>query len=119
MPDYLGLIRREEKSVQDLSPDEAQRVLESYIAWTDRMAQEGRLRDSHPLTRSGRLLRRSGDELTTTDGPHTESAEIVGGYVTITADDYDQAVKIFGTHPHLRFGPIEVRKIAGESCSEE
>lgn len=118
MPDFIGLLRREERSVENLSPDEAQRVLERYLDWTNRIDQEGRLRASHPLTKSGRVLRGVG-ELSTTDGPHTESAEIVGGYITITADDYDQAAKIFGTHPHLRFGPIEVRRIADESCSEE
>ena len=118
MPDYIGLLRREERSVENLSPDESQRVLELYLDWTNRMDQEGRLRASHQLTRTGRVLRGEG-ALSTTDGPHTESAEIVGGYITITADDYDQAAKIFGTHPHLRFGPIEVRRIADESCSEE
>ncbi|AXB46351.1 YciI family protein [Amycolatopsis albispora] len=119
MPDYIGLLRREEKAVEDLSPDESQRVLERYLAWTDRMDREGRLRASHPLTRTGRVLRQTGGALSTTDGPHTESAEVVGGYIVVTADDYDQAAKIFGTHPHLRYGPIEVRRVADESCSEE
>jgi hypothetical protein len=36
---------------------------------------------------------------------------ILGGFITIEAGDLDEAEKIFGTHPHLDFGSIEVRKI--------
>lgn len=119
MPKFMGLIRRDEKSVEGLSADESQRVMEEYISWVEQLSGEGKLIDSNPLARSGRVLTRHDETLSVSDGPHTESAEVVGGYITVEAADYEEAAAIFGTHPHLRFGPLELRKIAEVSCSEE
>ena len=59
----------------------------------------------------GRVLRRSGGQLSISDGPYTESKEVVGGLFEIVADNYDQAVEIANQCPHLEFGIVEVREI--------
>jgi hypothetical protein len=47
-----------------------------------------------------------------TDGPYTESKEIVGGFFTVVAADYDEACTIAADCPHLKYGGrIEVRMI--------
>jgi len=47
-----------------------------------------------------------------TDGPYSETKEILGGYFTVTADNYEAAVKRAGECPHLEFGgTIEVREV--------
>ena len=46
------------------------------------------------------------------DGPYTEAKEIVGGYFLIEAVDYDEAVQICRSCPHLKYGGrIELREI--------
>ena len=46
-----------------------------------------------------------------TDGPYAEAREVVGGYFTVRAADYDGAVAIARDCPHLAHGWIEVREI--------
>ncbi|RSM84080.1 hypothetical protein DL991_00895 [Amycolatopsis sp. WAC 01375] len=118
MPHYIGFIRATKDSHDHLGPDEAQRVLENYMAWAEERTKEGRFVDGGGLSKSGRVLRGSGGEVGVTDGPHTEATEIVGGYQVIEAADLDQAEKIFATHPHLEFGPIEVRKVGERGCED-
>ena len=49
-----------------------------------------------------------------TDGPFTETHEVLGGYYIIEAADYDEAVKLTLDHPHLEYGgTIEVRQFWG------
>ena len=36
------------------------------------------------------------------DGPFAEVAEILGGYMVINAEDYDEAVKTAKSHPHMK-----------------
>ncbi|MFF5985756.1 YciI family protein [Prauserella flavalba] len=117
MPRYVGFIRNAEGSHDGLSPDEAQRTLEAYLAWSDDLEKEGRLVISSGLSYSqGRVVRLTDGVLASADGPHTEATEVVGGFIVIEADDLDQAEKVFATHPHLRFGPIEVRKLGENGC---
>ncbi|MFC4005346.1 YciI family protein [Prauserella oleivorans] len=119
MPRYAGFLRVTQDAYAGVSPDEAQRTLEAYFRWSEDLEKEGRLVISEGLSATkGRVVRSSGGELTSTDGPHTEATEIVGGFIVIEADDLDQAEKVFGTHPHLRFGPIEVRKVGDNGCED-
>ena len=47
-----------------------------------------------------------------TDGPYSETKEVLGGYYLIEAANYDEAVRRCKDHPHLEHGgTIEVRQI--------
>ncbi|PXY31586.1 YciI family protein [Prauserella muralis] len=117
MPQYAGFLRNTPDALAHLGPDEAQRTLERYLAWSEDMEKAGRLVYSNGLSATkGRVVRLEDGVLTSTDGPHTEAAEVVGGVIIIEADDLDQAEKTFGTHPHVAFGPIEVRKVGENGC---
>jgi hypothetical protein len=60
----------------------------------------------------GRRLRLQGGKVSVTDGPYSEAAEVLGGYFAIEAADYDEAVAIARTCPHLTGDQwIEVRQI--------
>ncbi|WP_199429024.1 YciI family protein [Qaidamihabitans albus] len=118
MPNYVGFLRGTADSHAHLGPDEAQRTLERYLAWSEDMDKAGGLVISNGLARGGRVVRLTEGVLASADGPHTEATEVVGGFIVIEAGDLDQAEKIFGTHPHLRFGPIEVRKVGENGCED-
>jgi hypothetical protein len=60
----------------------------------------------------GRVIRSQGGKPRATDGPYSETKEILGGFYAIEAADYDEAVQRTLDHPHLEYGgTIEVREI--------
>lgn len=106
------VLARDPVPYPDMSPDEIQRVIQKYRAWSDGLRRAGRLLDSHKLRdEEGRVVRRSGGQLMVTDGPYIESKEVLGGYWVIQAAGYDEAVRLLSDSPHLEFGTFEVREI--------
>lgn len=60
----------------------------------------------------GARVRRSGDELSVTDGPFTEAKELVGGFAILRADSKAEAVEL--TRKFLRVagnGECELRQL--------
>ena len=45
-------------------------------------------------TTLGARVRRSGDKLTVTDGPFTESKEVVGGFAILNANSKEEAIEL-------------------------
>lgn len=112
MPDFMLLLYSDPRAFDDVSPEDFQRVIERYRAWTERLKASGHFLASDKLTDGeGRVLRRHGDGVRVTDGPFTEAKEVVGGYYSVSADDYDAAVELARSCPHLDFGSIEVRQV--------
>jgi hypothetical protein len=96
-----------------LSPEEIQKAIEKYRAWSEKLRASGKLAGSNKLRdQSGRVMRGAGGRLRVTDGPFSETKEVLGGYFLIDAADYDEAVALCRDHPHLAYGgTIEVREI--------
>jgi hypothetical protein len=46
-----------------------------------------------------------------TDGPYTETKEVIGGYFVIEAADLDEAVRIAEGCPAAAYGGVEVRQV--------
>ena len=95
------------------APADALKVTQEYMAWGQKLGAEGKLEGGEKLTYdAGKVLRPSGAAATVTDGPFAESKELIGGYFCIVAPNYDAAVALARTCPHLKFGGgIEVRQI--------
>jgi hypothetical protein len=94
-----------------LSPEEMQKATEKYMAWTKKPFTK----DSKRLAQDvGRVIRSQGGKPKATDGPYSETKEILGGYYTIEAANYDEAVRLTLDHPHLEHGgTVEVRQVYG------
>jgi hypothetical protein len=45
-------------------------------------------------SKSGARVRRSGEKLTVTDGPFTESTEVIGGFSIIKASSKEEAIEL-------------------------
>jgi len=45
----------------------------------------------------------------TTDGPFTETKEILGGILILEAKDKEEALDLISRHPGIRLGPFEIR----------
>jgi len=96
-----------------LSPEEMQKAIEKYMAWSKKPFTVDSLRLGND---SGRVLRPQSGSVRVTDGPYSETKEVLGGYYTIEAVDYDEAVKLARDHPHLEYGgTLVVRQTWGSS----
>jgi len=113
MPNFLLLLHQKAGTFRNLSPEEIQKILGSYIAWRESLVKRNKMRAGEKLTDDGgRHLRAQDGKISVTDGPYSESQEILGGFFMIVAADYTEAVEISRTCPHLGDGKwIEVRQV--------
>ena len=108
MPQYLLLLHNDPSGWQKLSPEEMQKAVEKYMAWSKKpfVVASQRL-GADP----GRVIRANAGHPRATDGPYSETKEVLGGYYLIEAPSYDAAVEQALDHPHLEHGTIEVRQL--------
>jgi hypothetical protein len=113
MPKYMLLLHDNPKAFANVSPEAMQKVVEKYIAWGKKLREAGVMRAGDKLTdEPGRVMRRKDGQVHVTDGPYSESKELLGGYYMIEADTYDKAVELARDCPQLEFGgTIEVRQV--------
>jgi len=110
MPQYMLLLYDDPSGWKKLSPEEMQKAVEKYMAWSKKpfTVMSKRLAED-----TGRVIRaQNGKAPRAVDGPYSETKEILGGFYTIEAADYNEAVKLALDHPHLEYGgTIEVRAL--------
>jgi len=93
---------------KDLAPEEIQRAIDNFYVWHDRLVREGKMRPGQRLAREGRLV----SKRMVTDGPFSETKEVIGGYWFILAGSLDEAAKIAAENPCLACGLVyEIRPI--------
>ncbi len=111
MPQYMLLLHGDPAGWVKLSPEDMQKAIEKYMAWTKKPFT----RDSKRLAdEPGRVIRSQGGKPKATDGPYSETKEILAGYYTIEAASYDEAVKLALDHPQLEYGgTVEIRQVYG------
>jgi hypothetical protein len=111
MPKFMLLIYNDGTGFQNLSPEEMQKATEKFMAWTNRPTTL----DGNRLAGDvGRVLRSENGKPRVKDGPYSETKEVLGGYFTIEAANYDEAVQLALTNPSLEYGgTIEVRQVFG------
>ena len=110
MAKYLYLFRGGDEKMAEASPEETQEHMQKWEGWTQDLAQRGKLVDGLPLARPGKVVQKSGEVIH--DGPFAEGTEVVGGYMIINADSFEEAVEISKECPiYENDGTTEVREI--------
>jgi hypothetical protein len=111
--EYLLLFRGSQWD-KGLAPEQLQKTLDQFMAWFERLKQQGKVKAGQPLERTGKIV--SGkDGRTVADGPFAESKEAIGGYFLLHVDSLDEAVAIAKQCPILEYGStVEVRPVAEE-----
>jgi hypothetical protein len=108
MAQYMLLLRDDPSHWAKLSPEEIQKTTEKYMEWRTRpFVRGGQRLDSS----TGRVMVKKDGKIGVTDGPFSESREVLGGYYTIEAKDFAEAVALSMDHPHADFGTIEIREV--------
>lgn len=108
--DYMLLFRGTDWN-RGLSSEEIQNVMNRWIAWLDRLVEQGKSSAGQPLTDQGKVI--SGKKgQTVLDGPFAESKEAVAGYILLQVDNLNEAVEIAKECPGLDYGlSVEVRLV--------
>lgn len=88
---YLSIFKSEERDAPPPPEEVAQmeKLIKEMSAAGKLLATEGCL-----PTERGVRVRRSGGDWTVTDGPFTESKEVVGGFALLLADSKEEAIEL-------------------------
>jgi hypothetical protein len=106
---YLVFLRSAPGDQPPPSPGQIEEMYAAFNAWKekfkDNIADMG-----GKLKPGGKVLRVSG----ITDGPFAEAKEVVGGFMVVTAENYDHAIEVARECPGVvRPGTsVEIREIA-------
>jgi hypothetical protein len=110
MSEFVFLYRNELPAAPP-SPEQMQQTMQKWMTWMKDVGEKGQLKSpGHPLERTGKVVK--GKQKSVTDGPFTESKDIVGGYSLVEAKDIAQAVEIsLGCPIFENGGMVEVRPV--------
>ena len=113
MPKYMLLLHSNPTNWNSVSPEEIQKTIQKYVAWGTRLREKGVLVSSHKLVDdAGKVIRSHNGKPRVTDGPYSETKEVLGGYYLIEAPNYDAAVRECDDSPQFGHGgTIEVRQV--------
>ncbi|GAA2049573.1 YciI family protein [Streptomyces carpaticus] len=115
MPRFITLIRNDEQNIPaDGFPPEFGARMGALL---EEITQAGVMLDTAGLTPTaeGTRVTYSGGDLSYTDGPFTESKEVIGGYSIIQAKDKEEALywtkRFLEIHPPVWNLTAEVRQL--------
>ncbi len=113
MAEYVLLYRSTNEAHHEAmgTPERTEKSMVKWRAWMGDMSAKGYLKNvGLPLERKGNVV--VGRRKTVTDGPYTETKEVVGGFSLIEARDLAHAVQIASGCPVLEGGgSVEVRPV--------
>src|SRR5215208_1818045 len=111
MAQFMMLLRENPAGFAEVSAQEMQAVIQEYLAWRKALTSRDQLRGGAKLRDEGGKRLAGGPTPVVSDGPYAEAHEVIGGFFIVEAADYDAAVKLAGSCPHLKYGTIELREI--------
>lgn len=111
MSNFLYLFRGGDEAYAKLSQEEKQAHMQVWGEWMGGLKEKGLLLDGLPLGEDGKVVRNRGELVT--NGPYAEGAEVVGGYLIVSARDMDEAAELSKGCPIFDYDGsfVEVREI--------
>ncbi len=92
-------------------PDDMSKVVE-YGNWARAISKSERMITGEKLKDNGRFLRNVRGQLEIREVREAGESNVLGGYFLIEAENYDEAIKVAASCPHLKYGGlIELRQI--------
>jgi len=110
---FMVLVYTDDALLGAMPPEEFDETMRGCIEHADDLRSEGRLLDSQQLESpsTAKSLRARNGRLIITDGPFTESKEMLAGFNLIEAENMDEAVKMAAEFPWTNTGCLEVRPV--------
>jgi hypothetical protein len=103
---YLGLAYFTPEKFAAMAPDDVKKLVSQCPALDEKMLATGKVLISASLgdLENWRTLRPRNGKTVVSDGPYTETKEVVGGLFIIEADSHDEALRIASMHPAATIG---------------
>ncbi len=109
MKEYLLLLRAG-RPASSKTEAENKAEMQAWGVFMGGLGQKGQLAGGLPLQSGGKVVSPKG---TSNEPSKSDTGDIVGGYLIVKSDSYDEAVEIAKACPHIaNEGNIEVREIA-------
>ena len=110
MKDFLFVFRSETSPRTNSSPEQLQANMKLWMDWIGGIAAQNKLIDRGNRLENGGKVVKPGNLIT--DGPYSETKELVGGYTLVKAGSLEEAAEMAKGCPILTFGGnVEVREI--------
>ena len=111
-PEYLVISRGQWH--EGLAPEVIQAAIDRFYVWHDELVAQGKMIAGQRLAPETKLVSKTG----ITDGPFTETKEVIGGYWFIRAANLAEAAQIAADNPCLACGlAFEIRPIEPKKAS--
>ena len=110
---YICLVYNDEEKLLSMPDSELEGKISECMAYIGELEQNGQHVMSQGLqsSRTAAILRHRNGELSVTDGPFSETKEVLGGFTIIDARDLNEAIQIASRFPNGSVGMIEVRPV--------
>ena len=96
-----------------LSESQQTSMIDACIAYDEQLRKNGHFASGEGLQGPDktRSLRYRDGKVVVTDGPFTETKELLGGLLILEARDLEQATHLLSNHPGVKMGPWELRPV--------
>lgn len=110
---YLLLIHADEKAYAAMPPEDAERGMKAYFAYTEALQKAGVHLGGQRLqsTANTTTVRVTNGKTSVLNGPYMETKEQFGGYYMIDVPDLDAALAWAARCPGAHHGVVEVRPV--------
>ena len=110
---YMLLCYHDEAAWQVVDPAVRQAAMSEAVALTHELSAAGQFLNASPLhpAATATCVRVRDGKREITDGPFTETTEVLGGFYLILAASPDDALRVAARHSGARFGSVEVRPL--------
>src|ERR1700687_898041 len=87
------------------SPADGEREMQKWVTWMQELGAKGHIKDrGQPLESDGKVVK--GKQKIVTDGPYTETKDVVGGYTLVEAKDLAHAAELSKGCPIFETGGL-------------
>ena len=101
-----------------LSPEEIQTTMTAWMAWFNRLVEQGKCGGGQSLGPEGKVV--AGKAGKVSDGPFAESKETVAGYFLLLVEGIDEALAVARECPALAYGmTVEVRPLLARCAASQ
>jgi hypothetical protein len=113
MKKFIVLLREPDGRTITHSDSATKAHQENWKNWLSTWGQKGKLSGGSGLTLNGRIIKDHGNAVT--DEIYKDKDEIVGGYLLLNAEDFNEAVDIMKACPIYEFdGYAEIRELQNQ-----
>lgn len=110
---FLCLIYLNEQEMDALPAEQMNELNKGHLALNEELRKSGHLIEAEALqpSRETARMRVRGGKISVTDGPFSESKELIAGFYLLETRDRDEAVQIAARFPSAPLATIEVREV--------